>query len=95
MFFEIANDALRRVETIGTAAGEHNRVDALHHVQWIEQVGFARAGCGATLRDAAHCTGAIDEDDRASGRPFAERDVTDFEPGDLRQALLTWGRFRR
>ncbi len=85
--FEIANDALRGVETIGAAAREHDRVDAVHHVQRIEQVGLARAGCAAALRHAAHCAVAVDEDDRAAGRPFGQREVPDLEPGDRGQAL--------
>ena len=62
-------------------------------------------GCTVVLLDGAGAVGGIsqrgaapgtiDEDDRASSRPFAEREVTDLEPGDLRQALVTRGRFRR
>src|SRR6185436_6878956 len=38
---EILHGALRRVETVGAAAGEHDRVDAIDHVQRIEQVCLA------------------------------------------------------
>src|SRR4030095_10887561 len=43
-FFQIADDALRCVESVRATAGEHDGVDSLDHVEWIEQIGFASAG---------------------------------------------------
>jgi hypothetical protein len=87
-FFEIADDALSGVEPVRAATRQHDRVDALDHVQRIEQICLTSAGCGAALRNAADRTSAIDEDDRAPGRPFSKRVVTDLEPGDLGQPLF-------
>ena len=49
-FFEIAHDALRRVEPVRAAAGEDDRVDLVHHVQRVEQIRLARPRRAAALR---------------------------------------------
>ncbi len=53
VLLEIPHDALCRVEPEGAAAGQHDRVDLVHHVQRIEEIRFARARRAAALRHAA------------------------------------------
>ncbi len=63
---EPADDAARRVEAERAPAGERDRVHLVDHVQRVEQVGLARAGRAAALRDAADRADAVDENRRCS-----------------------------
>ena len=58
-----AYGALRGIESIGAAAGQDDGVHAIHHVERVEQVGFAGAWRATALCDAARGAITVDDDD--------------------------------
>src|SRR5262245_17740412 len=87
LLFQKFHDARSDVETKCAAAGEDNGVDTLHEVGRVEQIGFTCAGSAASLRDAADRTVAVGENDRASGEPTRQGEMTNADAGHLRDPL--------
>src|SRR5204863_8189596 len=87
VLLEPAYGARGGLEAECAAACEDDRVDSVHQVQRVEQVGFARAGRAAALRDAADGV-AVHEDRRAPGGTLGERVVADPDAFDRGEADL-------
>ena len=69
LLFEVFRDALGGVEAECAAAGEHDRVDSLDHVERIQKIGLARSRSAAALRNAADGAVAVREHDRTARLP--------------------------
>jgi hypothetical protein len=94
MLVEPLHRPARRVEPVGAAAREHDRVHDLDVVDGIEQIRLARA-----RRAAAHVAAAdrpvFREDDRAAGGTLRQREVADRDAVDGRERGVLGRRRRR
>ncbi len=62
-----------RVEPVGAASGQHDRVDLLHHVARVERVGLLGAGAAAAHVHGGDSAALGREDDRGAGRASRRR----------------------
>jgi hypothetical protein len=72
-------------EPEGGAAAEDERVDPLHEVLWVEQVGLAGAGAAAADVDTTDRSLRRSEHDGRAGQPAVTNPLglTDPDPGDV------------
>jgi hypothetical protein len=93
LFLEVAHHTLGDVEPECAAARENDRVDLVDHVQRIQQVGFARSGGGAALRNARGRAGSINDDDGAAGGTLGECKVPNANSGNVGETLSSTRRW--
>jgi hypothetical protein len=93
LFLEVAHHTLGDIEPECAAAGENDRVDLVDHVQRIEQVGFARPGGGAALRNARGRSGSVDDDDGAAGGTLGQCKMPNANSGNVGETLSSTRRW--
>src|SRR5262249_28582299 len=88
VFVEKSNGAVRSVEPERAAAGQDDAVHSAGIVRQAKEIGLARPGCGAALRDAGDGA-AVHEHDGAASRTFGERVVSDADAWNRRDGVVS------
>src|SRR5262249_24235611 len=82
MLFQIAHHSRSGVESERAATRQDDRMDLLHGVDRVEQVGLARARSGAANINSAD-RALFAQDHRAAGRAARIGKMADFDSGDI------------
>ena len=85
--FQVTHDAAGRVQSKGAAAGEQDGVDAIYHVDGVQQVGLARGRRASTHIDAARGR-RITQDHGAARACLKVGVVTDTNAGNVGYVVM-------
>jgi len=80
--FQKAHGASSRIKPERASAREHDRVNLLNGIEWIQKICFASPGRGASNIDPGNCA-VFSEYDGAAGWSSCIGEVTDFDPRDI------------
>jgi hypothetical protein len=90
VLFEVGEGTPHRLETEGTASGEHDAVHGGRDVTWIEELDAVHPGRPSGDLERAH-RGPIGKDDGAAGERLEIRDVAHANPGEHARTLANSG----